>query len=40
MQNTAEVEILATDKMVPSTKTAVGRKRLDMSIPKVSYITG
>ena len=39
MQNTAKVGILVNDEIALSTKGAVGRKRIDVSIRKVIYIT-
>ena len=39
MQNTAEVETLASNGTAPSTKGAVGKKVIDISIRKVIYIT-
>ena len=39
MQNTTEVEPLAIDKIALWIKNAVGWKRLNVSIQKVSYIT-
>ena len=40
MQNTAEFGILARDRTAPSTKSAVDRKKVDISIRKVICITG
>ena len=40
VQNTAEVRISASNETAPSTKGAVGRKGLDVSIGKVICTTG
>lgn len=39
MQNIIEVGTLASNKTAPSTKSAVSKKRVDISIRKEIYIT-
>ena len=40
VQNTTEVKTLASNETVPSTKSVVGRKRVDVSDEKVICIMG
>ena len=40
VENTAEVGTLASDETAPSTKGAVGRKGVDVSVGKVICTTG
>ena len=40
VQNTTEVGTSASDETAPSTKGAVGRKRVDVSVGKVICTTG
>ena len=38
MQNITDIKTLVIDKIIPSIKAIVSRKRLDISIKKVRYI--
>lgn len=38
MKNTIEIGILASNKMVLSAKSTIGRKEINVSIKQVSYI--
>lgn len=37
MQNITKLKILASDETAPSTKAIVSKKRLDVSMKKISY---